>query len=82
MQYASIAGAALPFAMRLGTGAMTHGYGLGLAKNDECAPRLPSCAHPRQKISSIVWWGVGCREDSSELKGEPLARVPALPKLT
>jgi len=34
-QYASIAGAALPFAMRLGTGAMTHGYGLGLAKNDE-----------------------------------------------
>jgi hypothetical protein len=42
VQYASIAGAALPFAMRLGTGAVTHGYGIGLAKNDECAALPPS----------------------------------------
>lgn len=62
VQYASIAGAALPFAMRLGTGAVTHGYGIGLAKNDECA-RLASqahihCAHPRQ-ILSISWSAAG-----------------------
>jgi hypothetical protein len=48
VQYASIAGAALPFAMRLGTGAVTHGYGIGLAKNNECAASPPTYASPNR----------------------------------
>jgi glutathione S-transferase len=34
-QLGNIAGAALPFAMRLGTGAIAHGYGFSMGKNDE-----------------------------------------------
>jgi hypothetical protein len=41
LQLGNIAGAALPFAMRLGTGAIAHGYGFSMGKNDECA--LPPC---------------------------------------
>eukprot|EP00976_Prorocentrum_cordatum_P098580 1191461-Prorocentrum_minimum.AAC.1 len=40
-QLSDIAGAALPFGIRLGTGGFTSGYSIGLGPNDEYAPNSP-----------------------------------------
>eukprot|EP00959_Pyramimonas_sp_CCMP1952_P407112 8532455-Pyramimonas_sp.AAC.1 len=41
LQLSDIAGAALPFGIRLGTGGFTSGYSIGLGPNDEYAPNSP-----------------------------------------